>query len=569
MEKARQSKALCTMKSAALAVLAYHEASKHHMQRYAPGPAFLDWDTQPDPFRRYPGAALIELELHEQPPEACTYDQLYRGAARTVQSLSAPNLGLWLELAFGLSAWKSNGVERWALRNNPSSGNLHPTEAYLLLWRSVADDLPPGLYHYAPHEHALERRALLSAECAAKLCATHPGSFGALGLSSILWREAWKYGARAYRYVQLDVGHALAGARIAAQVLGWTLRLDACAADDAIAACLGLDRDADFVQAEREEGDLLALLGTSEMSDTPQVDWDDVARSLGVWAGRANPLSRERQEWPQISQLSPAVRKPATPPPMPPVRPPHGDWLADAPPLDACRLIRQRRSAQRMDPQAHMPLPSFDRLLQSCIPTAQCPPFDTLPYPPALHLLLFVHAIDDLQAGLYLLPRHPAQLASLQQHSDPSLQWIRNAQTQAALYQLRAPLDLRRDAAHLSCHQGIAGHGVFSLAMLADLSGALENEGAWVYRRLYWEAGMIGQQLYLHAEALGLQGTGIGCFFDDEVLRSVGMQPTGAWQVLYHFTVGRAIQDSRLQSAPAYSHLSGRGRSEPSASTRT
>ena len=33
----------------------------------------------------------------------------------------------------GLSAWKAYGGNRWALRCNPSSGNLHPTEGYLLL----------------------------------------------------------------------------------------------------------------------------------------------------------------------------------------------------------------------------------------------------------------------------------------------------------------------------------------------------------------------------------------------------------------------------------------------------
>ena len=37
-----------------------------------------------------------------------------------------------------------------------------------------------------------------------------------VGLSSIHWREAWKYGERAFRYCQHDVGHALAAIGIAA-----------------------------------------------------------------------------------------------------------------------------------------------------------------------------------------------------------------------------------------------------------------------------------------------------------------------------------------------------------------
>ena len=38
-----------------------------------------------------------------------------------------------LELSLGLSAWKVYGTSRWSLRINPSSGNLHPTEAHLIL----------------------------------------------------------------------------------------------------------------------------------------------------------------------------------------------------------------------------------------------------------------------------------------------------------------------------------------------------------------------------------------------------------------------------------------------------
>ena len=44
-------------------VRAYHERSKHRPERYAPGPGGLDWDSQPDPFRRYAGAPQLDLPL--------------------------------------------------------------------------------------------------------------------------------------------------------------------------------------------------------------------------------------------------------------------------------------------------------------------------------------------------------------------------------------------------------------------------------------------------------------------------------------------------------------------------
>ena len=104
-----------------------------------------------------------------------------------------------------------------------------------------------------------------------------------------------------------------------------------------------------------------------------------------------------------------------------------------------------------------------------------------------------------------------------------------------------------------SCHQEIAGDGVLSLGMLAEFDAALDA-GAWWYRRLFWEAGMIGQVLYLEAEAAGLRGTGIGCFFDDAVHELCGLSGT-RFQSLYHFTLGGPLTDRRIQTLPPYGHL--------------
>ena len=99
--------------------------------------------------------------------------------------------------------------------------------------------------------------------------------------------------------------------------------------------------------------------------------------------------------------------------------------------------------------------------------------------------------------------------------------------------------DARRLATQVSCHQDIAGDGAFSLAMIAEYQEALFTQGAWFYRRLFWETGLIGQVLYLEAEAAGVRATGIGCFFDDPVHGVFGLEDL-AFQSLYHFTVGGA-----------------------------
>jgi hypothetical protein len=52
------------------------------------------------------------------------------------------------------------------------------------------------------------------------------------------------------------------------------------------------------------------------------------------------------------------------------------------------------------------------------------------------------------------------------------------------------------------------------------------------------------------AEAAGMRGTGIGCFFDDVMHDALGLRDR-RWQSLYHFTIGAPVDDPRLRSAPA------------------
>src|SRR5207253_10562903 len=101
--------------------------------------------------------------------------------------------------SLALSAWKEFHATRWALRINPSSGNLHPTEGYLLfdgaqLDRSTATASinPPAeldntavVCHYAPAEHALELRAKIARADWQALMAGFPADAFLIGLTSI------------------------------------------------------------------------------------------------------------------------------------------------------------------------------------------------------------------------------------------------------------------------------------------------------------------------------------------------------------------------------------------------
>src|SRR5688572_33076097 len=113
-------------------VLNYHARTKHHFHRFAASPGYLEWKTQPDPFRTFAGAERVELALRAESLRA-SYDDLYSAGTVPPQLLNLETIAILFELSLGLSAWKQYGETRWALRCNPSSGNLHPTEGYAVL----------------------------------------------------------------------------------------------------------------------------------------------------------------------------------------------------------------------------------------------------------------------------------------------------------------------------------------------------------------------------------------------------------------------------------------------------
>ena len=541
-------------------VVAYHERTKHHFHRYAASLGYMDWATQPDPFRRYAGADLVRLPL----PKAgrpLPYWQLYASATVPPAPLSLESVSLFFRYALSLTAWKQVGETTWPLRANPSSGNLHPTEGYAVLPALEQLGDTAAVYHYAPREHALERRAVLDAKPWTELVAPFPEGSFLVGLSSVHWREAWKYGERAFRYCQHDVGHALASLRIAAAALGWRLVLLDGVSNSTLSSLLGLDRDEDFAEAEREEAELLALIAPDFPAPLPSDSKSLTAHGGGVlWQGRANTLSPEhRVEWPVIDEVAQATRRCESSPIKEDFSGfPSEDELFGTPVcqglLSAEKAILGRRSAVAMDGSTAISRAAFFRMLARLIPTQErrSMPWDAIPWRPRIHLGLFVHRVDGLAPGLYALARDPDKVEILKgvMRSEFCWQRVPTCPPGLPLYLLQEG-DCRALAATVSCGQDIAGDGAFSLGMIADYMDSLTTYGAGFYRNLFWEAGMVGQVLYLEAEEAGIRSTGIGCYFDDPVHEAFGIA-SREWQSFYHFTVGGPVEDRRLSTLPAY-----------------
>ena len=140
---------------------------------------------------------------------------------------------------------------------------------------------------------------------------------------------------------------------------------------------------------------------------------------------------------------------------------------------------------------------------------------------PFVQLYLYVHRIQGLEPGVYRYRPERAQL-----------QHIKSG-------------DQRVVAAGLSLRQDLAGNACVAFSMIADLDRAVRCHGDRGYRYVHFEAGAIGQRLYLAAEAMGAGSTGIGAFFDDEVHRYLNLTSEQG-QVVYHFAIGYPVPDSRV-----------------------
>ncbi|THB77997.1 MAG: SagB/ThcOx family dehydrogenase [Desulfobacteraceae bacterium] len=586
-------------------ILRYHAQTKHHPDRYAPSLGYMDWENQPVPFRWFNNTEKIDL-FHPDIRQTPGYDALF-GSIPDPAPLDAVFISALFYHSLALAAWKqASGSRPWSLRINPSSGALYPTESYLISPGIQGLYDTGGLFHYDPMHHRLERRCRIPDPAWADLSSHVNSSFLILGLSSIFWRESWKYGARALRYCHLDVGHAIGCISFAARALGWKLSMLTHLSHEDMNHILGTGAMAHTTgddhhkrsqmkleHPEQEVPDALLLL-TPDQRDAesglpkPTHGPDEglcralKARFSGLtFEGAPNRLSREHHEWPLIDDAALALARTESTPTFPdkdPANAPIG-WPGHFDRPDPSGVIfRKRRSVSTMDPEGILALDTFYTMLARTLPEQFM--FDALVLPAQVSLVLFVHRVESLLPGLYILirnrpgsehliktlkttytlepePNCPEALefyrlcarSQAEQPADVPDQW-----RDSILIDTSNPETIQDLASRISCHQDIAGLGAFSLGMIARFEPLLQSMGPLAYPMLFWECGLIGQVLYLEATAAGFAGTGIGCFFDDMMHRLLGIH-TISFQSLYHFTVGRPIIDSRLKSLAPYHHL--------------
>lgn len=552
-------------------VMRYHAESCHLRPGvYASGGA-MDWENQPDKFRRTVGSLSIDL------PES--------GPNANVSGPSLPSvqaLGVFLHDACGITAWKQQGSAKWSLRANPSSGALQPLEVHIL---GMVGEEAPAHWHYNPFWHSLERVVGLPKDGWEALARQLPENAILVAITRIVWRNAWKYGDPGFRYTHHDVGHQLSSLAFAAAAQDACVVLLDGFSDDDLAALVQPDPPEEVVC-------LVAVFpSTAKLPASSPQWWRTVhLQTLGVGPSlqrcHGAPLEiyygkSETQVRPLLAAAHEACWRDAPPNPdywsagaLPPASHPLGPSWQSAGPLRP--LIHARRSAVSYDPAraptSGLAVALFADLLRRVL---EQPVW--FPWRAAVQPIFFLHRIEGLEPGIYILARS-LSIEDTRNKLDPNSTFLWEPASRQGLAE-DIPLwllkrgDVRQEAKLASCAQDIASDSAFAVVFLAEHVPLLEQYGAWWYPRAHWEACALGGALYLAAGAAGvnagLQATGIGCFFAPWLHALLGVDST-SWADVYHFTVGWPDHDERVDtSLLPYHHVNElRGSNRDSISSR-
>jgi len=532
---------------AALGIARAHEHGSH----VRPGQLAQGGKQQgamPDKFLRFPRTRMLDLR-----PD---------GADGWVSAL--------LRDACGITTWKClmGQQVRWPLRANPSAGALYPNEVYAFGDCSTVPGWDGGgaLFHYHPFWHALELVFELPRPLWRHLQEQFPDGAETIlvAVTALYWRTAWKYGDVAFHAVERDTGHVLACLAYAA--LASTARcclIEESLSDDDLAGLLGLhDRSPDAQQPQA----LLAITHGAGASPPSRIVIPPALLagpllnpSCGACRGQLPQCVADGHyaSWKACAPVghselwTAGLRHVGVMP----------SWAVDSEQLR--RLIAGRRSVIAFDRGAPISCETFFDILHAALPDAE-PLRTLLPFrrPMVPLVLLAVHRVYELPRGLYALVRDPERLAWLKSEeccSRPYL-WTPVDRCPAELPLLALSFDegLEEVMATAALGQPVAQDGAIAATIFVEYEPAIRDHGAWIYRRLIWEASAVSHAMWLAAEAAGLRAAAVGAFFGSwthDVLGIDGCQ----FRDMYHLNFGTPGTTSPYgddaEFEPPYSHL--------------
>jgi len=477
--------------------LDYHEETKHSSVSIRLKPHFLDWSNRPYPFKVYTNLPRIPLPQDFPKPGEDTLAAL-ACRAKPSQKTKPMDISRLAELLF-FSAGITREIRYPSgpiyFRSAPATGALYPTELYVV--NGEIPGLEAGVYHFDPGEFSLTQ--LRSGDHRAALAEATAGNNGVLRgsvsivLSSLGWRNAWKYQARSYRHWFWDSGVIAANLLATACSEGFSPSVIIGFNDSQVNQLVGLDGRAEAAVA-------IVTLGGEVGSGVAAP-----IREVAPLKPNVKPLSKYVVEYPEIQKLHDASSLgsgeevaewlSAAKQPLPRDAPagagrPHPLPASAESSSPLWEVILKRGSTRRFAraPVNVVQLATILDRARSALPADFLPDAESS----LLDIYLIVNAVDGLPSGSYF-----------HRWRERSLDKLKDGQ-------------LRRVAGHLCLEQELGADASIVFFLMSDLNSVLSRYGNRGYRASQFEAGVMAGRIYLAAYALGLGATGL-TFYDDDV----------------------------------------------------
>ncbi|MFC3767494.1 SagB family peptide dehydrogenase [Paenibacillus sp. GCM10012303] len=401
----------------------------------------VDWEDAPLKYKLYRGLPAVPL---------CAEAPLALAGRSAPASPDLTSVGHMLWYMYGLTQLSqvcvpgsmNPGLNSMHLHRRfvPSGGGLYPNELYVYL---KIDGAPEGIYHYdaAHHRLLLLRQGnfdpymerALGNRCRMRSC------FAAIFISTVFWKNYYKYNQLAYRLQGLDTGALIGQTLEVADRFGYTCGLYYQFLDRAVHRLLGLAGEEESVYAiiplSAEPADDWFLDGGRDESNVRAAE---LGRELDPIRPVVLERSRNKKPYPMLVRMNEAsmldhsgVFRQVAPEPqadsalravyLPRTGVPEGDladkcrrrqspeagFVMSRQPMARIGGMLQEAAARRFrsDLDAAPGVPASRVQLYGCFTHVEGVPDGAYRYDPAVHALQRLNPGDhraDLQRGMYL-----------------------------------------------------------------------------------------------------------------------------------------------------------------------
>jgi SagB-type dehydrogenase family enzyme len=499
--------------------LDYHEATKHSEISIMTSKHYLDLEDRPLPFKTYTELSSYPLPLDFPQPTLNAITSISKIYPQTSESISGDVITTVIDIKrVAEILFFSGGITRqikypfstFYMRAASATGALYPIELYIIC--QDLTDLKAGVYHFGPADFGLTQirkgdyRPELAASAGDNLAiVTAPIT---IILTSIAWRNAWKYQARSYRHWFWDSGVIAANLLATTISMGLPTRLITGFVDDIVSRLLCLED-------KREAAVAMAAIGIGLSKDSLPKD-DKRIPYLGI--PKVRPLSKKGEiDYPEIWRLNNSSKLFS--------KEEVKEWInynnnniSSIPVADnqssiitqtldrQTKLIKQynnspnvarlgevilRRGSSRRFARSSVSFSILSTILHS---TTIGIPLDIFKEDgdSLIDIYLIANDIDGLTPGAYFFNRMSRHLEELKRNIS------------------------RNMSGYLCLGQSLFSDASAVLFLMTDLQSVLRSLGNRGYRVSQFEAGIIAGKIYLAAYAQGIGASG-STFFDDAV----------------------------------------------------